>query len=199
MMKKISLYLILICFSLICLTGCGSKNEKKEDSTNSSLNSTNYENKQEDDTESKEDSSKENEENQSTEQSNNSNNTQSNSSSNQQSNNTQSNSSSNQQSSNTQSNNTSNSGSNNKEEKPTCVSKKFDEKYKYVYEDEKTCHKEGESTAFFDITDNVDDRVFTINCDKIVDDCGKTWWGVSYNIYDPSNSTRDDGVVVLHY
>lgn len=198
MMKKISLYLILICFSLICLTGCGSKNEKKEDSINSSLNSTNYENKQEDDTESKEDSSKENEENQSTEQSNNSNNTQSNSSSNQQNNNTQSNSSSNQQSSNTQSNNTSNSGSN-KEEKPTCVSKKFNEKYKYVYEDEKTCHKEGESTAFFDITDNVDDRVFTINCDKIVDDCGKTWWGVSYNIYDPSNSTRDDGVVVLHY
>lgn len=198
MMKKISLYLILICFSLICLTGCGSKNEKKEDSINSSLNSTNYENKQEDDTESKEDSSKENEENQSTEQSNNSNNTQSNSSSNQQNNNTQSNSSSNQQSSNTQNNNTSNSGSN-KEEKPTCVSKKFNEKYKYVYEDEKTCHKEGESTAFFDITDNVDDRVFTINCDKIVDDCGKTWWGVSYNIYDPSNSTRDDGVVVLHY
>lgn len=198
MMKKISLYLILICFILICLTGCGSKNEKKEDSINSSLNSTNYENKQEDDTESKEDSSKENEENQSTEQSNNSNNTQSNSSSNQQNNNTQSNSSSNQQSSNTQSNNTSNSGSN-KEEKPTCVSKKFNEKYKYVYEDEKTCHKEGESTAFFDITDNVDDRVFTINCDKIVDDCGKTWWGVSYNIYDPSNSTRDDGVVVLHY
>ena len=198
MMKKISLYLILICFSLICLTGCGSKNEKKEDSINSSLNSTNYENKQEDDTESKEDSSKENEENQSTEQSNNSNNTQSNSSSNQQNNNTQSNSSSNQQSSNTQNNNTSNSGSN-KEEKTTCVSKKFNEKYKYVYEDEKTCHKEGESTAFFDITDNVDDRVFTINCDKIVDDCGKTWWGVSYNIYDPSNSTRDDGVVVLHY
>lgn len=198
MMKKISLYLILICFSLICLTGCGSKNEKKEDSINSSLNSTNYEDKQEDDTESKDDSSKETEENQSTEQSNNSNNTQSNSSSNQQSNNTQSNSSSNQQSSNTQNNNTSNSGSN-KEEKPTCVSKKFDEKYKYVYEDEKTCHKEGESTAFFDITDNVDDRVFTINCDKIVDDCGKTWWGVSYNIYDPSNSTRDDGVVVLHY
>ena len=81
----------------------------------------------------------------------------------------------------------------------TCTPKKFQEKYKYFYTTEEECHKEGESTAFFDITDNVDDRVFTINCDKIVDDCGTTWYGVSYNIYDPEHSTRDDGVVVVHY
>ena len=81
----------------------------------------------------------------------------------------------------------------------TCTPKKFQEKYKYFYATEAECHKEGESTAFFDITDNVDNRVFTINCDKIVDDCGTTWYGVSYNIYDPEHSTRDDGVVVVHY
>ncbi len=80
-----------------------------------------------------------------------------------------------------------------------CTPKKFQEKYKYFYATEEECHKEGESTAFFDITDNVDSRVFTINCDKIVDDCGTTWYGVSYNIYDPEHSTRDDGVVVVHY
>ena len=81
----------------------------------------------------------------------------------------------------------------------TCTPKKFQEKYKYFYATEEECHKEGESTAFFDITDNVDSRVFTINCDKIVDDCGTTWYGVSYNIYDPEHSSRDDGVVVVHY
>ncbi len=81
----------------------------------------------------------------------------------------------------------------------TCTAKKFAQKYKYVYETEEACHKEGESTAFFDITDNVDSRVFTINCDKIVDDCGTTWYGVSYNIYDPEHSTRDDGIVVVYY
>ena len=81
----------------------------------------------------------------------------------------------------------------------TCTPKKFQEKYKYFYATEEECHKDGESTAFFDITDNVDSRVFTINCDKIVDDCGTTWYGVSYNIYDPEHSTRDDGVVVVHY
>lgn len=81
----------------------------------------------------------------------------------------------------------------------TCTPKKFTEKYKYFYATEDECHKEGESTAFFDITDNVDSRVFTINCDKIVDDCGTTWYGVSYNIYDPEHSSRDDGVVVVHY
>ena len=81
----------------------------------------------------------------------------------------------------------------------TCTPKKFQEKYKYFYATEEECHKDGESTAFFDITDNVDERVFTINCDKIVDDCGTTWYGVSYNIYDPEHSSRDDGVVVVHY
>ena len=81
----------------------------------------------------------------------------------------------------------------------TCTPKKFQEKYKYFYATEEECHKEGESTAFFDITDNVDSRVFTVNCDKIVDDCGTTWYGVSYNIYDPEHSTSDDGVVVVHY
>ena len=85
------------------------------------------------------------------------------------------------------------------EEKPTCTAKKFSEKYKYFYATEDECKKESQNTAFFDITDNVDDRVFTVNCEKIVDDCGTTWYGVSYNIYDPEHSDREDGVVVVHY
>ncbi len=89
---------------------------------------------------------------------------------------------------------------NDKNENPkTCTEKQFNEKYKYVYDTLEECHKEGESTAFFDIVDNYDDRVFTINCDEIIDECGNTYYGVSYNIYDPENSTRDDGVVVIHY
>ena len=82
---------------------------------------------------------------------------------------------------------------------PTCTKGKFKEKYKYYYLTKEECDKEGQSTAFFDITDNIDSRVFTINCDEIVDECGTTYYGVSYNIYDPDNSTREDGVVVVHY
>ncbi len=91
------------------------------------------------------------------------------------------------------------------EETPTttpteaCTPKKFTKNYKYFYATKEECTKESQSTAFFDITDNVDSRVFTVNCDEIVDDCGTTWYGVSYNIYDPENSTRDDGVVVVYY
>ena len=80
-----------------------------------------------------------------------------------------------------------------------CTPKKFTKNYKYFYATKEECTKESQSTAFFDITDNVDSRVFTVNCDEIVDDCGTTWYGVSYNIYDPENSTRDDGVVVVYY
>lgn len=83
--------------------------------------------------------------------------------------------------------------------KEECTPKKFSKKYKYFYATAEECDKESKSTAFFDIVDNVDSRVFTVNCDKIVDDCGTTWYGVSYNIYDPDNSTRDDGVVVVYY
>ncbi len=80
-----------------------------------------------------------------------------------------------------------------------CTPKKFSEAYKYVYETLDECTKESQNTAFFDITDNVDDRVFTVNCDEIVDSCGTTWYGVSYNIYDPEHSDREDGVVIVHY
>ena len=80
-----------------------------------------------------------------------------------------------------------------------CTPKKFTKNYKYFYATKEECTKESQSTAFFDITDNVDSRVFTVNCVEIVDDCGTTWYGVSYNIYDPENSTRDDGVVVVYY
>ena len=84
-----------------------------------------------------------------------------------------------------------------KEEK--CTPKEFSEPYKYVYETLDECTKESQSTAFFDITDNIDERVFTVNCELITDSCGTEWYGVSYNIYDPEHSDREDGVVVVHY
>ena len=49
-----------------------------------------------------------------------------------------------------------------------------------IYEE---CIKEGYN-AFYEITEHVNENVFTFGCDEIKDECGKTWYGVSYNIYD---------------
>lgn len=74
------------------------------------------------------------------------------------------------------------------EEIPRCTPKKFDKTYSYVYEDEETCMKEG-NNAFFEVSDNIDDSIFTYGCEEIVDDCGTTWYGVYFNYYDYSSSS----------
>lgn len=64
-----------------------------------------------------------------------------------------------------------------------CIPKKFEHDYTYVYETNEECLKEGYN-AFYEITEHVNENVFTFGCDEIKDECGKTWYGVSYNIYD---------------
>lgn len=54
------------------------------------------------------------------------------------------------------------------------------------------CKKEG-NNAFFYITDNVDKRVFSYNCSAITDECGTTWYGVYFYIWE------NDKEKILYY
>lgn len=67
----------------------------------------------------------------------------------------------------------------NKAEEKKCTSKKFDKKYSYVYDAKEVCVKEG-NNAFNNISDNVDSDVFAYSCKEILDECGKTWYGVIF-------------------
>ena len=77
----------------------------------------------------------------------------------------------------------------------TCTAKKFNKKYTYVYSDEKTCLHEG-NNAFYEATDNnkVSDEIFTFSCEKIIDDCGNTYYGVYFNAF-----ASDGSVYVVNY
>lgn len=77
----------------------------------------------------------------------------------------------------------------------TCTAKKFNKKYTYVYSDEKTCMHEG-NNAFYEVTDNnkVSDEIFTFSCEKIIDDCGNTYFGVYFNAF-----KSDGSVYVVNY
>lgn len=66
-----------------------------------------------------------------------------------------------------------------KKEEKKCQSKKFTKKYTYVYDSEETCKKEGNNNFFY-VADNVDDTVFSYGCEKIVDECGATYYGVIF-------------------
>lgn len=63
-----------------------------------------------------------------------------------------------------------------------CKSKKFSNKYSYVYKTFEECKKQG-NYAFFDVVDNVDSSVFVYECDLIKDDCGEEFYGVSFMAY----------------
>ena len=67
----------------------------------------------------------------------------------------------------------------NKTEEKKCTSKKFDKKYSYAYDTKEVCIKEG-NNAFNNISDNVDSDVFAYSCKEILDECGKTWYGVIF-------------------
>lgn len=73
-----------------------------------------------------------------------------------------------------------------------CTSKKFNQKYSYVYTTFEECKKEG-NNAFFYITDNVDKRVFSYNCSAITDECGTNWYGVYFYIWE------NDKEKILYY
>lgn len=73
-----------------------------------------------------------------------------------------------------------------------CTPKKFNQKYSQVYTNFEECKKEG-NNAFFYITDNVDNRVFSYNCSAIKDECGSTWYGVYFYIWE------NDREKILYY
>ena len=77
----------------------------------------------------------------------------------------------------------------------TCTAKKFNKKYTYVYSNETTCLHEG-NNAFYEVTDNnkVSDEIFTFSCEKIIDDCGNTYYGVYFNAF-----ASDGSVYVVNY
>lgn len=74
----------------------------------------------------------------------------------------------------------------------SCTPKKFNQKYSYVYTTFEECKKEG-NNAFFYIVDNVDNRVFSYNCSVIKDECGSTWYGVYFYIWE------NDREKILYY
>lgn len=64
-----------------------------------------------------------------------------------------------------------------------CTPKKFNHKYTYVYQTEEICKKEG-NLRFLELSDTVLPNIFVYSCDKIVDECGDTYYGVKFNEYD---------------
>lgn len=60
-----------------------------------------------------------------------------------------------------------------------CVSKKFKKKFTYAYKTKEECKKLG-NNDFNNMTDNVDDSVFSYGCETVKDDCGDTWYGVVF-------------------
>lgn len=60
-----------------------------------------------------------------------------------------------------------------------CVSKKFKKKFTYAYKTHEECKKQG-NNDFNNMTDNVDDSIFSYGCEAVQDDCGKTWYGVVF-------------------
>ena len=60
----------------------------------------------------------------------------------------------------------------------TCQSKKFKNKYSYVYTSNDECKKQG-NLNFFTESDK-DSNIFSYSCEKIVDDCGKEYYEVYF-------------------
>lgn len=67
---------------------------------------------------------------------------------------------------------------------PICTPKKFNNKYTYVYTTEEECKNNGYNDIY-DVWDagSKYDNVTTFGCEKIVDDCGNTYYGEYFNIW----------------
>lgn len=75
-------------------------------------------------------------------------------------------------------------------EEKTCTPKKFKNKYSYVYETNEECMNKG-NDAFLYIADNVNSEIFTYGCEEIVDECGKTWYGVYFNTWENNDAKKN--------
>lgn len=67
-----------------------------------------------------------------------------------------------------------------KQEEVKCTPKKFKNKYTYFYEDKDTCVKNGDHQEAWDYFKANGISAYTYGCEKIIDDCGKTYYGVYY-------------------
>ena len=76
--------------------------------------------------------------------------------------------------------------------KENCEEKKFEYPYSYIYPTYSECINEG-NWAFFEISETKDYEVFAYGCEEIVDECGNTYYGVYYNVY------QDGKILKRHY
>ena len=78
-----------------------------------------------------------------------------------------------------------------KEEAPKCISKKFSNKYTYVYGTKEECLDKGYD-AYDYVYDNINDKVTTFGCEQIIDDCGVSYFGVYFNVWvGPENDNNE--------
>ena len=66
------------------------------------------------------------------------------------------------------------------QEEVKCTPKKFKNKYTYVYDDETTCVRNGDQIDAWNYFRANDIPATTYGCEKIVDECGNTYYGVYY-------------------
>lgn len=66
------------------------------------------------------------------------------------------------------------------QEEVKCIPKKFKNKYTYVYDDETTCVRNGDQIDAWDYFRANDIPATIYGCEKIVDECGNTYYGVYY-------------------
>ena len=79
-----------------------------------------------------------------------------------------------------------------KNETPSCTPKKFDNTYSYIYTTKDECVSKG-NDAFMNVSENIDDTIFSYGCKEIVDDCGTVWYGVYFSRW------AEDGVIRVYH
>lgn len=72
-----------------------------------------------------------------------------------------------------------------------CREKKFNKKYTYAYKTNEECMKKG-NEAFLDISDNVNKDVFAYNCRLIKDECGTSWYGAYFYVYNQDTHKEEE-------
>lgn len=74
-----------------------------------------------------------------------------------------------------------------KKKTTTTSCKKFSKTYSYFYDTKEACNKNIDR-VFLDVSDNIDDSIFTAGCEMIVDNCGDTYYGMYFNVWDSEKS-----------
>ena len=64
-----------------------------------------------------------------------------------------------------------------------CTPKKFNKKYTYVYKTKEECDKNGINDYYYLYDNEIIKELYYYGCDKIVDECGDTYYGVHFVIW----------------